>query len=150
MAGETNNKLLQLIDDLVASKTFSLDALDQIKTLRDNASRLAEENERLRTQLNENRDRLSQQEEELRTLRSNAQSVQDERGRQIQKDHETALLKKELSLTQQFKGELKEVVMAAFKNPVVRQDMFGSQSIMQPNGCMNSLPMNSTTTTTQE
>ena len=147
---ESNTKLLQLIDDLVASKTFSLDALDQIKNLRDNASRLAEQNESLNTRLREALATITTQDEELRNLRAAAQEVQAEKNRQVQKDHETALLKKELSLTQQFKGELKEVVMAAFKNPVVRQDMFGSQSIMQPNGCMNSLPMNSTTTTTQE
>jgi predicted nuclease with TOPRIM domain len=147
---ETNTKLLELIDDLVASKTFSLDALDHIKALRDNAAKLAEENTSLKERNKALQTEVQQQGEELRTLRAASSEVQAEKNRQIQKDHETALLKKELSLTQQFKGELKEVVMAAFKNPVVRQDMFGSHSIMQPNGCMNTLPMNSTTTTQQD
>lgn len=146
---EVNTKMVALIDELVESKTFSLDALDSVKRLRDTAIRLGEENTRLQNKTEAQQEMIIAQNSELTTLRGEAATVKAEREKQVQKDHANALVQKELDLTKSFKGELTGLMLAAFKSPVVRQDMFGNNTVMN-NGFPQSAPISSTTTTVQD
>lgn len=123
---ENKSELITLIDSIVESKSFSLEALDNIKKLRDKAERDAAELVRVKEDLTATRRKLLEADDELKVLRAASREVAAERDRQTIALHASALVKQELDLTREFKGEMKEILMAAFKNPVVRSTMYGT------------------------
>ena len=55
MAATSNTeKLIEIIDQLVNEKTFTMDVLTSINELRTNAAAIQKDNERLKNQLSEN------------------------------------------------------------------------------------------------
>jgi len=146
MANE-QNPILAMIDTLVEKKTFSLDVLDEIKNLRNTAERVGRENEELRTRLRETQANNTILQQRVGTLESAANSVADREKKVAALELQIAVDKKELELTKSFKSELSGLMLAAFKSPIVKSEMFGSMPVTSSgNPYPTSHPFSSTTT----
>jgi NADH dehydrogenase/NADH:ubiquinone oxidoreductase subunit G len=146
-----SNDLLDAINRAVEGKVFSVEVLQNIAELRKSVDeqaakikQFADTETLLRAENNALKDRVT-------ALKTAENSVIEREKKVAVQELEQALLAKETELTKTFKNELKEVVMAAFKNPTIKQEMFGNESQPGANGGYpQTLPVNKVTTTTQD
>lgn len=97
-----SNDLLKQIDDLVASKTFNLDALDGIKKLKDNLSQTLEE-----------RDVLKRRHADLAEINSRQSDQLQQQIKQIEK------LTKDLEASEAYRAKACESIYEAEKHKAV-------------------------------
>lgn len=144
------NAIIHQIDELVAARTFSLEALDGVKKLRESVIDLerklkaAEDQVKL---LREEQVALVKFQDEARRREVN---LTDRESKVAASEIQDKINQKELALTRQFKDELKEIVHVALRNPIVRTNTYGSMPITDGNGYITSQATSSTTETTTE
>ena len=120
-----NDDILATIDRLVEEKTFSLDVLNNINELRNKAKNLQENNERLQLSLDKIEQDRNKLRDRLNILESEQHEVQTERAKQRDLVESIKLKDLEIKLVRENKDDIKSVVLAAFKNPTVKQTSFG-------------------------
>lgn len=109
--------LLKQIDELVASKTFNLDALDGIKKLKDNLSQTLEE-----------RDVLKRRHADLAEINSRQSDQLQQQIKQIEK------LTKDLEASEAYRAKARESIYEAEKYKAVAEAWQGAmQTVFKPN-----------------
>ncbi len=130
--------LSELLERLVTEQTFSMDVLDKIKNLKDAAKKAADENESLKKKIDSLSTESSQRYAELSVANNKIAEYSKREAEVSAQQRENELLRLKLELISGFKFEMKEIVMAAFRNTEIRQDMFGSLPVSVsggPTGC---------------
>ena len=146
-----SNELLDAINRAVEGKVFSVEVLQNIAELRKSVDEQAAKIKTFGDSDCLARSEINNLKDTVMALKTAENLVIEREKKVASQEMAQALLAKETELTRAFKNELKEVVMAAFKNPVIKQEMFGSESQLGQNGGYpQTLPVNKTTTTTQD
>lgn len=118
--------LLKQIDDLVASKTFNLDALDGIKSLKDNLTATLEDRNDLKRRYDSLMETNNRQSEQL-----HAQTKQIEK------------LKKDLEESEAYRAKAREAIYEAEKHKAVAEAWQGAmQTVFKPNAVRESVQRN--------
>jgi hypothetical protein len=148
---QNQNDLIEAINSAVEAKVFSVEVLQNIAELRKSVTEQVARLETYSKNEIELRSKCGALQDRVDAYARNEEAVSKREKDVASKELAQALMAKENELIKGFKSELKEVVMAAFKNPVIKQEMFGSESQPGQNGGYpQSVPVNKTTTTTHD
>lgn len=126
MENKYQAKIEEVITQALTEKTFSLEIIEKIKSLKDGF----EANEKLVEELNKRLEFITKENNEVK---SNLNITIEKLNKYIErenaiKEKETALAKTNYELEFQTKraNEIKELMMIVFKNPVVRSSTFNN------------------------
>jgi predicted RNase H-like nuclease (RuvC/YqgF family) len=111
-----------------------MDVLTSINELRTSAASIQKDNERLKNQLSETTALCEKFRADCRDYQAAQEEVQRERANQIALQNKVELMQLELKLVRENKDDIKSVVLAAFKNPTIKQNSFGSVPVSMTNG----------------
>lgn len=119
-------KIEEVLTQALTEKTFSLEIIEKIKSLKDGF----EASTKLVDELNNRLEFYSKENNELKDNLSKTTEKLDKyiKREEVIKDKESALKKTEYELEFQTKraNEIKELMMIVFKNPVVRSSTFNN------------------------
>lgn len=143
--------LMKQIDDLVASKTFNLDALDAIKALKDNLKETLEERKNLEKRYDGLYEVNARQSDELLSLNKRLEDVKNqlELARKTAEEGRKAIYEaeKHKAVAEAWQGAMAMV----FKPNTVRETVFQSMPIAHNyNGSTSVVPYQQETKTTRE
>lgn len=147
----TNQQLLQQIDDLVASKTFGLDALEGIKKIKDSLKATLEERDALQKKCDGLYEVNGRQSDEIVRLRSAAETLRENlaAARALNDAGQKAIYEaeKHKAVAEAWQGAMQTV----FKPNSVRETVFQSIPLTQTyNGNSVVTPYQQETKTTRE
>lgn len=126
-------KVSEIIELALTEKTFSLEVIDKIKSLRDDVISLSEKLE----QANKTIEDLRKEKTEINFLLNKANeklsNIDTRETELIKKEKEQEKLRYELSFQQQRANEIKELFSTVFRNPVIlksatKQTPYGGQN----------------------
>ena len=123
--------LLQQIDDLVASKTFNLDALDGIKKLKDDLAKQLSETELFKTQLEKSQKDNQYLLNELQQERGKVDTLKAEQSANAKTIEQGQAAIWEKKIAQASADAWKEAMQTVFRPSSVRETMWQSVPIAQ-------------------
>jgi len=132
-----------LINELVEQKTFSLDALDRVKTLRDQVGELEMKRDTLMGQ----NDTLQRENNRVKTIESSL----SERERAVtEREKNITTLERETAVAKAESAVYRDVVTRMFANRIVREANTTSQYVASSQPGMGPLLMPNSSTVTRE
>jgi hypothetical protein len=126
MNNTQKNTIQEIIDQALTEKTFSLEIIEKIKSLKDAFDKSVLDIETLnkRLEINDNL-RLTLEKENI-TLRNSNESLIAKEKDVITREKELDKNKYELEFQKQRANEIKDILGIVFKNPVLQKSVFGS------------------------
>lgn len=138
------DELTKLIDQMVHEKTFSMEGVEAVKALRDQAVALEDQVENLlQDHENDKRDldgfkaKVLRLEKEGSDLRSRESAV-------IEREKKMTELEKATAVANAKADTFKECVGLVFRNATLRREMFGQQPVADNSGFTTSQPKSET------
>lgn len=143
------DKISTIVEEALTEKTFNLEIITKIKTLKDDFEQLTVKNEGQSRRIND----LETENKSIRTINeklladNNAYKVRENEIAKSEKEADKS--KYELEFQKKRGDEIKELFGIVFKNPVVQQQVYRNTSIPTPNGSyMSNVSENETVTHT--
>jgi septal ring factor EnvC (AmiA/AmiB activator) len=144
---EYQNKIDEVITQVLTEKTFNLEIIEKIKLLKDDfenakqqITRLAEINSGLYKELDEHKEKCRTLDEEVQEFRKKSAEI-DKKERMLEKNQY------EIYFQTKRADEIKELFTIVFRNPVVQKSTFESVPLSS-NGYVTTHTSNSTQTET--
>jgi len=121
----STQNLLKMIDELVEKKTFSLDAIEAVKKMRDEAKQLADQVVKLEADGQLKEAKLQSYSAEIIKLRSNESDVTQREGAVAKRELTVVELDKKTAVAEAVTVAVKECFGLVFRNLELRSTMFG-------------------------
>lgn len=144
MSLENDTAILELIDDIVAKNTFSLDALDSVKALKDKVKEQEKALTKLEEQKKQSNELYNSIYDDNVKLRETISQLRDENKKLLAQEFEAKASIYEAAKQAAVAAAYKDAMQIVFKPHSVRESMFSNKQIMTPSGFPSSYPENQT------
>ena len=142
MSLENDTAILELIDDIVAKNTFSLEALDSIKALKDKVQEQEKSIAKLEEQKKQSSEIYNSTYNDNVKLRETINNLREENKKLIEQEFEAKASIYEAAKQAAIAAAYKDAMQIVFKPHSVRESMFTNKQIMTPSGFPSSYPEN--------
>lgn len=144
MSLENDTAILELIDDIVAKNTFSLEALDSIKALKDKVQEQEKSITKLEEQKKQSSDLYNSTYADTIELRKTINELREENRKLIEQEEKAKASIYEAEKQAAVAAAYKDAMQIVFKPHTVRESVVGSKQLMTPSGYPSSYPESQT------
>ena len=143
---ETTKKIEEIIEIAITEKTFSLDIIDKIKSLKDEFENVQDQLKVAHIKIDDQTRIINDKTEEIEKLRGRITELTEFKNTHEKKAKEYAKTEYELSFQKSRAEEIKELFGIVFKNPVVQRSVTENKNSNDPNNYQSNKSENSTKT----
>ena len=142
--------LIKLIDELIHEKTFSLDAVEAVKNMRDIAQGLEKRNKELKKDALTHLAKVNEYEDRITVLRSKDEDWREREAKLIKHENKAEELRLSNAVSNAKAETYKECVSLIFRNETLRREMLGSIPVTDNTGYVMNHSTNETVSETKE